>query len=198
MIAALCVAPAVSRALAQEGAPAAGGADAPAPPPAGGHTSDDAVKGPDGVETNRAETNRNVDQVVAPRHGAAGLWRRANMKTLIANASSANAAGGLGANTRIGPQPHPFDVPRNAVGAVLPAARPSVTAGIRPLGVGTVAVNVGNHTTQAHAPANAGQALRGAALNGTTMNRAAMQPGYIGGPAKDHTGINGTLMRPRY
>jgi hypothetical protein len=47
------------------------------------------------------------------------------------------------------------------------------------------------------APKNAGIALRGTGINGTTMGRMATGPGLIGGPARDYSGINGTLIRPK-
>jgi hypothetical protein len=198
-IAVLCVALAAHPALAQEGSAAGAGADAP---PAGGSPGDAAaMKAPDGT----AASNRDIE-LVAPHRGAAGLWRRANVKTLIANASSSKAAGLPAANSRIGPpQLHPrFDFSaRNAVGSPLPGARPTgydlagATAGPG-LTAGTAAGNVRNQTMRIRAPADAGPALRGAAVNGTAMSRMAVGPGSIGGPARDHAGINGTLMRPRH
>jgi hypothetical protein len=198
-IATLCAVLAASHAFAQEGA-AAAAADAP---PAGGSQGDGITLkgGPEGAATNRGI------ELVAPRRGAAGLWRRANVKTLIANAANA-APGSSAANTRISPPPlRPgtgVSVQRNAIGVALPAARPpsydaaGVTTGTRLPGTGTAAGNVGTQTTQMRAPANAGPALHGAAINGTTMSRMAVGPGSIGGPARDHTGINGTLMRPKH
>jgi hypothetical protein len=196
MVAVLCVAPVVSRAIAQEGGSPAAGADAP---PAGGNAGDGAaVKSPDGAAVT-AEANRDA-VYVAPRYGAAGLWRRANVKTLIANAPLSAAS------TRVGPPSRPGSgVSRNAIGSVMSGTRPAgrdlagVTAiGTRLPGTATAPGNVGIRTGQLRAPANAGQALRGAGLNGTTMNRAAVIPGHIGGPAKYATGINGTLIKPRY
>src|SRR5215472_7055511 len=37
----------------------------------------------------------------------------------------------------------------------------------------------------------------GTGLNGSTMGRITTGPGYIGGPAKDRSGINGTAIRPK-
>ncbi len=196
MLAVLCVALVGSQVLAQEGGPPAAGADAP---PAGGNPGDGAaMKSPDHA-VDAAEANRDA-VYVAPRYGAAGLWRRANVKTLIANAPL-SAAG-----TRIGPPPRPGPgVSRNAIGSVMVAPRPAgrdvagVTAiGTRLPGAATAPGNVGIRASQLRAPVNAGPALRGAALNGTMMNRPAVTPGHIGGPAKYTTGINGTSIRPRY
>jgi hypothetical protein len=175
VIAALCAGLAIHQAAAQEAAPAA--ADAPAAGNPGGAA---AAKGQDGA----AETYRNVDQAVASQYGAAGLWRRANVKTLIVNAPS--NAGAPAVTPRTGPPPRlGFNVSRNAIGSALPTADTSAATG-----------HAGNRTVQIHVPAN--PAPRGAAINGTTMNRIGAGPGYIGGPARNHTGINGTSMRPRY
>jgi hypothetical protein len=202
MIAALCVALAANPALAQEGAPAVAGADAR---PAGDSPDDGgvAMKGPDGA----AATKRDIDLVV-PYRGAAGLWRRANVKALIAHASTNKAAGLPAANTRIGPPQLPprfhVSVTRNAIGVALPGVRPTaydlmgVTPGARSPGIGIVAGGAGTQTTQLRASTNAGSALRGAAINGTAMSRMAAGSGSIGGPARDHAGINGTLMRPKH
>jgi hypothetical protein len=199
-IATLCAVLAASHAFAQEGA-AAAAADAPS---AGGKPGDGATL--KGGSEGAAATNRDID-LVAPRRGIAGLWRRANVKTLIANASS-TAPGLAAANTRISPPPlRPgigVSASRNAIGVALPGARPmghdfaGVTAGTRLSGTGTAAGNVGTQTTQIRTPANAGPALHGAAINGTTMSRMATGPSSIGGPARDHAGINGTLMRPKH
>jgi hypothetical protein len=37
-----------------------------------------------------------------------------------------------------------------------------------------------------------------AVISGTTVSHIASGPGYLGGPAKDHTGINGTAIRPKH
>jgi hypothetical protein len=188
MIAALCAALAATSSPAQEGAPAAG-ADAPQ---AGEGPVDAAVKGqpPDAT----AATNSDIE-LFAPRRGAAGLWRRANVKTLIANAAS-KATGLPAANMRIVSLPlRPgiaVSAARNATGAV-PGPRPSghdFAHLTTPAGPGGAA-----HPTPA--PTNAGMALRGMGINGTTMSRMATGAGVIGGPARDHSAINGTLIRPK-
>jgi hypothetical protein len=184
-------------ALAQEGAAAAG---AEAPSAAGSAPGDGvATKGePDGA----AAANHGVD-LVAPRSRATGLWRRANEKTSIANAS----AGLLAASTHMGPPSRPrIDVSaqRNALGIAIPGALSpghgvsGVTTATRSTGIATTAGSVGNTTMQVHAPASTGPVLRGAAINGTVMSRIAAAPVSIGGPAKDRSGINGTLMRSRH
>jgi hypothetical protein len=103
----------------------------------------------------------------APVYGSAGLQRRANVKALIANAPTAGPA--------IAAAP-----PRNAIGAALPAMTAPVRIAVpRPL----------------TAPAGAATVRRGAALNGTAMGRVIAGPAPIGGPARNYSGINGTLMR---
>jgi hypothetical protein len=201
MIAALCAALAAAPSPAQEGAPAAG-ADAPQ---AGGGPVDAAVKGqpPDAA----AATNGDIE-LFAPRRGAGGLWRRANAKTLIANAAS-KAPGLPAANTRIVPLPlRPgieVSVARNATGLAVTGPRPSghdfarltTPAGPSLTGSGSAAGGADGAAHSMPAPTNAGIALRGTGINGTTMGRMATGPGLIGGPARDYSGINGTLIRPK-
>jgi hypothetical protein len=194
MIVALTATLAICPALAQEGAPAAG---ADVPQAGGGPSDGPAMKGPDGA----ALTNRDLE-LAAPLRGSKSLWRRANVKTLIAN-SPGNTAGPPAANARTGlPPVHPgtgVSTPRNAIGMSLTAVRPPGhdggavvpnQAGTRLTGVGTAPGSAGGVTHQASAPANTG-----AAINGTTMGR--LVSGSIGGPSRDRTGINGTLMPPK-
>jgi hypothetical protein len=188
-------------ALAQEGAPAGGG-DAPQTgdgPPAKG-------TGPDGSGT----ANRDVEPFT-PQRGSAGLQRRANLKALIAT-SRTNAGGASasmpGSNVRTSSTPALPGVgatmtQRNAIGVALPGAAPGrgiagipTPAGSKPAGIGTPSSNVIGAIHHASLP-NAGLPSRGAVVNGTTMGRGSSGPGYIGGPAKDHSGINGTLMSPK-
>jgi hypothetical protein len=193
MIVALSATLATCPALAQEGAPAAG---AEAPQAGGGPSDGTAMKGPDGA----AQTNGDLE-LAAPVRGSKSLWRRANVKTLIANAPG-NAAGLPAPNARTGVPPvHPgigVSTPRNAIGMSLTGVRPPghdgagvpTQAGTRPTGVGTATGSAGGVTHQASPPTNTG-----AAINGTTMGR--VVSGSIGGPARDRTGINGTLMPPK-
>jgi hypothetical protein len=185
-------------ALAQDGAPAAGG-DAP-------QTGDGAAtKGaaPDGT----AATSRDIEPFT-PQRGSAGLWRRANLKALIANPPN-KAAGLPPANVRISPSPMrpgmEMAPQRNAIGAATPSlqlpghgiAGVATPAGNRPSGIGTPLASITGVTRQTPVP-NAGQTLRGAAINGTTMGHVASGPGSVGGPVKDRSGINGTLMPPKH
>jgi hypothetical protein len=201
IIMALCAALVALPAPAQEGAPAAG-ADVPQ---AGGGSGDGAaMKGP--APDGTVLANRDIEPFT-PQRGSAGLSRRANLKTLIANAPK--AAGSPPANARIAPPMRPgidAAAPRNAIGVAMPGERPSghdtagvtTQAGRRLTGIGTPAGNVGRAMHHVPVPINVSPALYGAAINGTTMGHIASRPGSIGGPAKDRSGINGTLMRPKH
>jgi hypothetical protein len=194
-IAALCAALAAGSSPAQEGA-AAAGADAP-------QAGDGAVKGqpPDAAAT----VNRDVE-LVAPRRGAASLWRRAHVKTLIANTAT-TVPGSPAVNTRINPLPlHPgiaVSLQRNAIGLALPGPQPlghdiarlTTSAGTGLTGNGAAVGGAGGANHQIPASTNAGVALRGTGINGTRMGRLAAGSASIGGPARDQSGINGTLMR---
>jgi hypothetical protein len=189
MIAALWVLAAYP-ALAQEGGPAAGGGGSAAP------------AAPDGA----AAPSRDVEPFT-PQRGSAGLWRRANLKALIANRPN-NTANLPPATVRIAPlpvRPGGDTAPqRNAIGVALPGAQSpghsiagvATSAGNRPAGIGTPAAPVG--MARSTPSLNPSQAPRGAGINGTTMGRMASGPGSIGGPAKDRTSINGTLMSRKH
>jgi hypothetical protein len=174
---------AANPASAQEGAPAAGGDAVQAPAP----SSD--------VEP------------FTPRRGPAGLARRANLKALIANASGraagvpSAAAGAAPSRVRIR-----MDAgQRNAIGVVVPGTTaPAIgiignaaPSGNKPANIGTPVANIAGTTQRLPAPA-ASSVLHATGINGTTMGRMITSPGSIGGPAKDHSGINGTSMRSRH
>jgi hypothetical protein len=150
--------------------------------------------------------------------GSASLQRRANRKSLIANAPNMPAA----PSADIGAIP-PFKLPgaaggpvRNAIGVVVPGGSqglghavpgPIAPAGIGvrgPTGVagaGTAAGNGGGADARRSAitpnPVTS-PVTHTSGINGTTMGHIASGPSYIGGPAKDRSGINGTAMRPRH
>jgi hypothetical protein len=152
--------------------------------------------------------------------GAAGLQRRAKLKALIANLPRM-ATGSRPSTTHIVP---PLVRPgaeagatHNAIGIALPgssqglghAAPPSTAAaavGAHSLGSSVVGVGtpVGTiSSTDAHRaaiPSNQVTSLLAhtSGINGTTIGHIASGPSYIGGPAKDRSGINGTAMRPRH
>lgn len=199
VIVTLCAVFAANPAPAQEGQPAPGDV----PQAAGG--AGDGSKAP--LAAAAAPPARDIELVPVER-GAPGLWRRANVKTLIAKAASKPAS--------LPPTNIPRDIPllsvrpatdaatpRNAIGAVMPPRPPGLghggnTApppGTRPISGSAAGVTM--HPTSV--PANAGQALHSAAVNGTTIGgRTASGSGAIGGPAKDRSGINGTLLKRRY
>src|SRR5262249_36412718 len=143
---ALCVALGALPARAQESAPAAG---AEVPQTGGGPGVGAAVKGQDSAVLSNPEP-------VTLQRGSAGLWRRANLKTLIANAPK--AAGLPPANIRLAPLPGRAGIgaSRDAVGVALPGhdvAGIAARAGTRLTGIGTPAGNVGKVTHQTAVPA---------------------------------------------
>jgi hypothetical protein len=179
----LCAAFAARPAPAQEGGDAgapAGGGEAP---PAGVSPGDGAAaKG----QAPEAPPPAGDIELLAPRRAPAGLWRRANLKMLIANAHGRTAAvpaGRSGAGTfpvRLPVRTGNASVPRNAIGLAVAPPPDHGTFG-RATSQGTVlAIGPARHAT---------------AINGTAMNRPS---GAIGGPAAGRAGINGTLVRPRW
>jgi hypothetical protein len=214
--AALCAAFAIGPGFAQEDAPAA---DRGAPPRVDGGSGDGAAikglpthPGPDGSRRGmvgpEAPANGGIDPV-RPEGGSAGLQRRANLKMLIANAPK--MATGLPASSpRIGPPSMRSGADgaaaRNAVGAAIAGSQlaghrvsgPTIQTGAGTTGVGAAMGNVGGVNLHRPAvPLNPGLIPRAAGLNGTMMGHIGSGPGSIGGPAKDHSGINGTSIRPK-
>jgi hypothetical protein len=195
-----CALLAAHPAPAQE-APAAGG-----DVPHGADSAGDAAKGP-AADPDAAPPPRDLD-LVPPRRGTAGLWRPTDMKALIPKRSN-RAAGLPPANTpRIAPLPaRPGTygaTPRNAIGTSISPRQPGPEPrGITPLPgtrptTGTTAGNGGTATRPTPVPAIASQTMHGTAINGTTMGRLASGPASIGGPAKDRSAINGTLLKPKH
>jgi hypothetical protein len=203
----LCAAVYAASASAQEGGAPAAGVDAAQAGKAGDTSPGDAVKG-QAPDASVAPTNRDIE-LLAPRQGSAGLSRRANRKALIANAFGATAGTPAG-NVRVGLFPlrpkTDLSAPRNAVGMALPGSQlPGRTitgmtnpAGTNLTGNGAVAGHAGGFAHRTPVPADAGSARHEAAINGTAMGRMAIGSGSIGGPAKDRSGINGTLIRLRH
>ena len=202
-VAALCAVFVACPAHAQEDAAAAGGDISRA---GGGQSDGAATKGAAGAADGAATTSHGIDPVT-PQGGSAGLQRRANLKALVAGAPR-QAAGPPTAHARVAPLPmHPGTAaPRNAIGVAMPSiglpghdmASTTTQAGTRLTGFGSAAGNAGAETRRMPVPASAPPALHGAAINGTTMGRMSSGPGSIGGPAKDRSGINGTLIRPKH
>lgn len=176
-------------------AAAASGGDVPQAhggAPNGGAAGDGAAaKGPPAPDST-ALTSRDVELAPPPRHGPPGLWRRANMGALIANTKAVGLPppAHIAPLLRLGSTP---PTPRNAINTPPPGHNHPGPGGIRT--TNTVAGSV-RTTNYVSAPPTAGPPPFGAAINGTGMGR--MVSGSIGGPAKDHSGINGTSMRPKH
>jgi len=160
-----------------------------------------------------AALSRDVDPI-RPEGGFAGLQRRANRKSLIANAPKMSAAQSANIGTalplkRPGANGGPV---RNAIGIVVPDGGQghgflrSVGAGLRGSGSGVAGVGtaIGNidavNPRRPAVPANAitSPAANASGINGSTMGHIASGRSVIGGPANDRAGINGSAMRPRY
>ncbi|SRR5579871_5546883 len=202
MVLALCAVFALCPALAQEDAAAAGGDTSRA---GGGQSDSAAAKGAAGAADGAAMTNHGIDPVT-PQGGLSGLQRRANVKALASGAPR-QAAGPPAAHALTAPLPvHPgTDAPRNAIGSAMPGTglpgrdvASTTQAGIRPTGFGSAAGNLGIETRRIPVPTGAPPVLHGTGINGTTMGRMSSGPPSIGGPAKDRSGINGTLIRPAH
>jgi len=173
MLAALCAVLTVHAAPAQEGAPAGGGG---AP-----QTSD----GPAA-----ALTSRDIEPFT-PQRAPAGLQRRANLKTLIANALGRTAGAPPGA-VRTAPLPvRSAALQRNAIGVTMTGVH------LPGHGMTSVTLPAGNRLANMGTP-NPSGALRGGGINGATMKHMSAGPGLIGGPAKNLSGINGTLMPSKH
>jgi hypothetical protein len=192
IVAAWCAALAAGPGFAQESAPA---------------TDGNVSRTGGGIVEGHEATTNGVDPV-RPESGSAGLQRRANLKALIANAPKA-ATGSSASGTRIGQPPVSPGVhgavTRNAIGAAMPGGQtpnptpPGFTVQTRSgmTAAGTPGRNVGDvNLHRGPVPPNAGPMPQAAGLNGTMMGRIGSGPGSIGGPAKNHSGINGTFLRP--
>jgi hypothetical protein len=161
---------------------------------------------------------------VKPEGGSASLQRRANRKSLIANAPIRPAAPSANISAiapfkRPGTEGGPA---RNAVGVAMPGgggqgfghAAPGSTApagiGMRGPSNGVVGTGAPMGTVDGAdprrseisphvitSPVTHTSGINGTGINGTTMGHIASGPGYVGGPMKDRSGINGTAMRPR-
>jgi hypothetical protein len=192
VVAAWCAALAVVPGFAQENAP----------------TTDGNVSRASGGAVGAPEFTTNGVDPVRPESGSAGLQRRANLKALIASAPKM-ATGSPASGTRTGP---PLVRPgvdgagaRNAIGAVMPGGQtssyspPGFTVQTRSgvTATGTPGRNVGDvNLRRGPVSPNAGQTPQAAGLNGTTIGHVGSGLGSIGGPAKNHSGINGTFLRP--
>jgi hypothetical protein len=226
ILAVVCAALAATPALAQEAAPAAD-ADAhtkdsngdsaamktpPAPSaPDGGHGNPvQTGQSKEGAAATANSTNGDLGPVIADG-AAAGLRRRANLKMLLASPPK-GAAALLGRSIPgLPPRPiRPSVLPgpaaaRNAIGAATPGAHPtafgvhlpvSATPGAANAGVMMGGVSAANAHRAAPLP-DAAARPQATGINGTTMGRVAAGSVPIGGPAKNRSAINGTLIRPK-
>jgi hypothetical protein len=176
--------------------------------------------GAPGMMAPRTDAGANTDLGPIRLEGFTGLQRRANRKALIANAPQTPgrppAAIGIGA-------PFMFSgatgrTAHNTAGAVMPGAsisalgtpsagrnapdlRTSPAMGVNAVGsVGTAVTGAGAASRRPSLPSSAatGAPSYAAGISGTTVSHIASGPGYLGGPAKDRSGINGTAIRPKY
>jgi hypothetical protein len=209
-VVALSAAVASCPALAQEDAPATDGDVVRGNGGAGDGASGKVAPVPSSPDSGRREGAVAAKGGVEPMTpGAAGLQRRANLKMLIANMPK-TATGLPASNTRIGPAPVRASADpagsRNAIGVVTlgiqtpgrSTAGFTTPAGTYVTGAGLGAANGGGaNLRQMPVPPNARPPYV-TGINGTTMGHMASGPGSIGGPAKDHSGINGTFIRPKH
>jgi hypothetical protein len=224
ILAVVCAALAATPALAQEAAPAAdadahtkdGSGDGaamktlPAPSaPDGGHGSPGQTgQSKEGAAAAAHSTNGDLGPVI-PDGAAAGLRRRANLKMLIVNAPKGAAA--LPGRSLPGLPPRPVNpsvqlgpaAARNAIGAATPGAHLTAFGAHLPVSASPGSPNAGVMggvgATNAHRAAPLPSAARPQAtgINGTTMGRVAAGSVPVGGPAKNRSAINGTLIRPK-
>jgi hypothetical protein len=179
-----------------------------------------APAGAPGMMTPRADAGANTDLGPIRLEGFTGLQRRANRNALITNAPKVPgrppAAIGISApfmfSGATGKTAH------NSAGVVVPGAsssalgtsglgrnaadlRTSAPPGVNAIGsVATAATGAGAALHHPSLPSSAvtGAPSHAAVISGTTVSHIASGPGYLGGPAKDRSGINGTAIRPKY
>jgi hypothetical protein len=165
--------------------------------------------------------------LTTPDSGYAGLLRRANRTSLIA-AAARKPTGALavtGPNPAFGRSGADGGIARNAVGLVVPgtgaghmgaggAAAGGVArtapgfmahagtgtsasvAGAGATGMGSVGVDI--HRPAPLLNAATGPAAHMAVINGAARGPVSIGPSSVGGPAKDHSGINGTTLRLKH
>jgi len=148
---------------------------------------------------------------IKPNESLAVLLRRANRRTSVATTPSAGPSAPAGGQLSFTHPGRDGGAMRNAIGAVVPSIGQGAGTvpglmtraggganGPGPGAIGTAAGNAGSGQRPAiPLSVGAGPAAHPGGLNGTTMGRNASGPGYVGGPAKDRSGINGTAMRPK-
>jgi hypothetical protein len=171
-----------------------------------------------GMITPGASAGANTDLGPIRLEGFTGPQHRPIPNALIANAPKISgrppAAIGIGTPPMLSGANR--GSARNAVSVVVPGAASSA------LGTPGLGRNAPDLRTSAvmggHAVGSAATTIAGAAwhrpglpsspvtgasphaavISGTTVSHIASGPGYLGGPAKDRSGINGTAIRPKY
>jgi hypothetical protein len=187
----------------------------PAPAaPDGGHgspvqTGQSTGQSKEGAAAAAHSTNGDLGPVI-PDGAAAGLRRRANLKMLIVNAPKGAAA--LPGRSLPGLPPRPVNpsvllgpaAARNAIGAATPGAHVTAFGAHLPVSASSGSPNAGVMggvgATNAHRAAplpDAAARPQATGINGTTMGRVAAGSAPVGGPAKNRSAINGTLIRPK-
>jgi hypothetical protein len=147
--------------------------------------------------------------------GFTGPQRRANRNALIANAPKtpgrppaaigisapfmfSGANGGTGRSAASAPAAGAYGTlswRRNA-----PDLKTSAATGANTVGSLAAATGAGAAWHRPRLPSSTatGAPPHAAVISGTTVSHIASGPGYLGGPAKDRSGINGTAIRPKY
>jgi hypothetical protein len=160
--------------------------------------------------------------LITPDSGYAGLLRRANRTSLIATAARkpTGALAVTGPNPAFGRSGADGVIARNAVGLVVPGtgaghmgAGGAAAGGVARTapgfmahtGTGTSAsaTGMGSVGVDIHRPApllnaTTGPAAHMAVINGAARGPVSIGPSSVGGPAKDHSGINGTTLRLKH
>jgi hypothetical protein len=178
-----------------------------------------APAGAPGMTAPRTGTGANTDLGPISLEGFTGVQRRANRNALIANvpkipgrppASIGISApfkfsgpnGGTGRNPAsvVAPGASSSTLAPPSLGRNAPDLRTPAATGVN--SVGSVAAVTGAsaawHRPSLPSSAVVGAPSHAAVISGTTVSHIASGPGYLGGPAKDRSGINGTAIRPRY
>jgi hypothetical protein len=176
--------------------------------------------GAPGVTAPRADVGTNTDLGPIRLDGFAGPQRRANRNGLIANAPKilgrppaaiginapfmfSGAHGGTAHNAPSVVEPGASSSALGApsLGRNAPDLRTSAATGVNTAGsVATTLNGAGAAWRRPSLPSSAvaGPPSHAAVISGTTVTHIASGPGYLGGPAKDRSGINGTAIRPKY
>jgi hypothetical protein len=180
-----------------------------------------APAGTPAMQAPRADAGANTDLGPIRIEGFTGLQRRANRKALIANAPKIsgrpptaigitaplmfpNANGGTAHNAAsvVAPSASSSALGSLSLGRNAPDLRTSAAMGVNAVGtnVATTVTGAGAAWRRPTLPSSAVAAppSHAGAISGTTVSHIASGPGYLGGPAKERSGINGTAIRPKH